>query len=105
MGAMKEVFMERCEAWARSLDRYGLRATDEEVAAEIWRSPDKGQYSFAWELENESFTDTEAREAMAEAISTSRIGMTIPSYGDSEQYKQEYHEKMSEWIERNDLSL
>jgi hypothetical protein len=108
MGAVKELFMERCEKWARELDCYGIQASADEVATEIWteKVEVKGEdFSFMWELDKESFTDTAPREAMAEAIAKSRIGMEVPTYGDSEEYKLEYHRKMEEWIAQNSLSL
>jgi hypothetical protein len=107
MGAVKEVFMERCQKWADEInDWYGLRTTDAEVAAQVWKEANAGaEYSFMWEIEQNSFSDTSPREAMADAIAKSRIGMEMPCYGHSEEYKQEFQKKMELWLDENDLSL
>jgi hypothetical protein len=106
MGAVKEVFMDRCQKWANNINAYyGLNVSDEEVATEIWQEKTKGEkFSFMWELENESFEDAEPRERLVKAICWSRIGMDCPTYGHSSEYKQEFREKMSQWLEQNDLS-
>jgi hypothetical protein len=107
MGAVKEVFMARCQEWADNLNEYyGLGASDEEVAAECWNEAGRGEeFSFMWELENNCFTDTSPRERMADAIAKSRVGMDMPCYGHSDDYKQEFQKKMELWLDQNDLSL
>jgi hypothetical protein len=105
MGAVKEVFMERCQEWADTINEwYGLQCSDAEVATEVHKDG-PGEFTFLWELEQESYTDTAPREAMAEAIAKSRIGIPVPTYGDSEEYQLEYDRKMREWISQNNLSF
>jgi hypothetical protein len=111
MGAMKELFMERCEEWADTINEYyGLDATVEEVAKEIWDEQaelvaksfnseedrrDAFEFSFMGEIEHNSFTDTSPREEMADRIARSRTGMAMPCYGDSDEYKEEFANRMN----------
>jgi hypothetical protein len=97
MGAMKELFMERCEEWADTINEYyGLDAGAEEVMEIIMTEKNPSEeFSLNWELINNSFTDTSPREEMADRIARSRTGMAMPRYGDSEDYKIEFEKKMN----------
>ena len=97
MGAMKDVFMDRCQDWADYLNGfYGL----EVIGMEIEAIAIDDEF-FMKEIEDESYTDTMPREMMANSIAQERIGMSMPCYGHDEEYKKEFKEKMSQWFEEN----
>lgn len=118
MGQVKERFMLHCQLWADELNRcYDLHATDAEVAFEVMEEQtelanktydseqerkEAFEYSLMGEIEAEAYTDTSPRERMANLIAKRRIGMKAPCYGDSHEYKAEYHSKMLNWLLEND---
>ena len=117
MGAMKEVFMDRCLEWADNInDWYMDDATDVEVADVIWAEQkeinskeyanteeraEAQRYSFMTELNEETFTDTMPREGMAGAIVNKRVGMDFPCNGDDDEVKIEFAKRMKEWSKEN----
>jgi hypothetical protein len=111
MGAMKELFMDRCQEWADVInDCYGIGATDEEVANEVWAEQrelhksgdlDRMEFTLLREIEDESYTDTSPREQMANLIMQRRIGMAMPCYGHDDEYKAEFQKRLEEWMEKN----
>ena len=107
MGAIKEYIMIRCKEWADDINSlYDLKVDEEEVQNEVLRESSQGEeFSFLWELQGGSFTDSAPRERMVDAICMRRIRMKHPTYGHSEGYKQEFEEKMFKWIAQKDLTL
>jgi hypothetical protein len=111
MGAVKEVFMDRCQAWADEINRcYGIGATDEEVEDEVWAEQrelhksgdlDRMEFSLLREIEDESFTDASPREQMADLIMQRRIGMPMPCYGDPVGDKEDFARAFEKWREEN----
>ena len=94
MGAVKELVWKNSEEWAEQTNEYyGLDVQPEEVMEVCMND----QW-FMDELMDETFSDTLPREAMADAICKNRIGMNAPCYGDSQEYKDEFHHKMNQWV-------
>lgn len=97
MGAMKNLFMDRCSEWADLLNSYyDIHTTDEEIADQVWKHDD-----LMVELKDNSFTDTCAREKMLNAICLERTGMNYPTYGDKDDYKNEFETAMANWKKEN----
>ena len=97
MGAVKRMYMDRCEEWASILNSYyDINTTADEILSHVFKNKE-----FADEIEQQSYTDTCARESMLNAISSERIGMAYPTYGDSEEYKQEFKNSMANFNKQN----
>jgi len=77
-------------------DCYGLSTNVKEVKKVV-----RGDSNLIGAFILDSFSDTYIRELLGDRIAEYRIGMDMPTYGDSSEYTAEFQKKMSQWTKES----